>query len=461
MGEIWNLGGLLNTEVEAGEDIRNAKSDWRNVESLIGGLQRSRWIYNSTDKEGKRVYDEVNKDIGLIGVFEKHRGKLVFDRKLANEIERYLKQFLNLNADHVAFFNDVLIGVNLITFDSAYESRWWDILDINDSELQRDIHNLDSIDPKWNVAPKAFNQSCVWLCYQFHNSPHLNAEEKEVVKLNLITILCVTLFSSMYRHFFNLGTTNRNIALATYANLSKKYGIKNTGNWANFFKAYSYFVLCKESKWYPVYTKFYPDKGLIDMVSGIQVSIKSVLINIRGEMQDVIDNDKAMQTTGLLKDFGEGDTVVDVVKDFTQYYVYLDSCINNIQTLKKQAILEVTNKLIHTSPEHYVVACLEGIVQNHNDKKVYDWLRLIVRWALEYANSSETPVANLGKLVPKLRGLLSSSTVTELQVKEIKEFGNDFCKRFIPTKSENHLAATRNAVVLYMVIRVLSIKAFN
>ena len=461
--DLFKVASLLEIEIEeeAGEDIRNARSDWRKIKDLVGTLEQSRWIYGAAGKEGRRVYDEVNADEGLKGVFERHRGKLVFDRKLANDVERYLKRFLNLNHDHIAFFNDVLIGVNLIKFDRDYESQWWDILDVNESELQRDIHNLEAMDPSWHVAPKAFNQSCIWMIYMFHNTKLLNDEEREVVKLNIMMLLCVTLFSSMYRHFFNLGTTNRNIALATYANLSKKYGIKNTGSWANFFKSYSYFILCKDSKWYPVYTKHYPDKGLIDMVSGIQVSIKSVLINIRGEMQDVIDNDKALQTTGLLKDYGEGDVVVDVVKDHTQYFVYLDSCISNIGTLKKAEILDVTNKLIHTAPEKYVVACLEGIVANHTDRKVHDWLKLIVRWALEYANSNEIGINSLGKLIPKLRGLLSSSTVTELQVKEIKEFGDNFCKRFIPTKSANHLAATRNAVTLYIIIRVLSIKAYT
>lgn len=408
-----------------------------------------------------KLYTEVDRGKSIYTVFKSLGSHVKFDLKLANECTRYLKQFMNFNQEHVNFFGDVLMGTNLITFTKAMEDQWWDMVDINDDELQREINSLESIDPSWNVAPNAYNQSCIWLIHGFHNSKLINKEVKHRVIVDIITMLSCKFLSSMLHNFFNRGRADKNIAMATYSALSKKYGIKNTGNWGNFLRSYATRITADDSKWYPVYTTHKPDRGVIDMINDIQVGIKSVVVNIRGEMQNVIDNDKAIRTTGLIME-SEGDTVVvDVTSNYSSYTDYILTCLFNKETFVKDEILDACTKLIHTVNERYLRDTLISMSDNSSSNGNIGRLCIeIVTWALQYAKSEGIEPSQLGTLLIKVRGLLTSSNFS-VETNQIKDDTEKVIEPYIPTKSSIQVAACRSAVILYVIIRALTKQRYS
>src|SRR5690606_16040062 len=206
-------------------------------------------------------------------VFEEHASGLKIDKALIKRIHEYEREFVNRNDDHIQFFGGNLLGVERPRFKSSDWNNWFDnVLMIDDVALRSDLHSLPTIDPSFVVTSDVMYLSCVWLVHAIFNS-NLSANDKQQGMIDTLLIFQYKAITSKIAHDFKY-SVNREVALATYAALSKKFYIKKYGTWGKVLLARAEDIISRNSIHYQAIKYFDKDKKITDMVSDVQGRVR-------------------------------------------------------------------------------------------------------------------------------------------------------------------------------------------
>lgn len=394
-------------------------------------------------------------------IYDRAMATVDIDNKLFKQVDRFAQQFIYKNDDHVNFFGSNLTGVYPVRFTTQDKNDWnIDLLDLDETEIRREILKLPYIKDTWVRGTDVMNLSCLYLVHRIQTDASLNPKIKHRASMDVLLALHFKLISSLMAWFFKYPVDPR-IAEMTYANLSKKFAIKRFGSWYKVLENRCADIISSQSTWKTTIERFNDDMAIQNMINDIQGRLRAMIKKIWAVMAQVREDDAKMLIVSAKVDLGDKVVVRDLIRDEQQYIRYLkDVSIDKARFIKDDLINVIAN-VMTTMPEaqlkpvlsHYCELCSNG---DEATLKLGDEIML---HAFEHMNKDRTSNSrnlNLGNTLIKFRRLYIASRNKEPKMMFIKEQSEAVTIPAAKTKSMTVVSSLRTGLLLYILLRTLS-----
>lgn len=387
---------------------------------------------------------------------------------LYKKIHIFERLFVNRSDDHIRFFGGNLLGVHPIKFKTSDKNEWLDdILGIDESETREKILALPSIKSEdWVRYTDVVNLSCLYLVHLIYKMPingSFTQKVKEQVITEILLILQYKFFSSILSHYFKY-PADEATALATYAALSKKFAIKQYGNWYSVLESRAKNIMLPTSIHIVTTLKFDNDDDIFYMISDIQGRLKEMVKKIWNVFADIRSLDARILSTGGTIEL-DGKTVVkDVSREFPPYRRYIGEVITERKRFVIEDLIGVISSAMHTMPDKVLFDTLNYMVDNYNSKDVQDLLEETLLHAFEYLNNdrrARESMNDIGQLISKLRALYMASRSSDPALLKMREIGERIVSKCAVGRSAAVIASVRTGLLLYIVLRTFAKKHYG
>lgn len=405
-------------------------------------------------------------DKNIKAVFDDVCSNLVIDSKLVKRISDYKTRFINRNSDHVAFFGGNLIGVHVIRFTPADRTEWFnDILECDESDLEDRLYSLPDVNPEFSISSDIFNLSCLWLTYALERNTKLSSRDKENGRFDTIMMLNIKLITSLMYHYFKY-PADEEIARATYAELSYRFAIKQYGSWYKVMEVRTQDILDRKSIHYKTLKEFDRDVDINYMLNDVQGRLRDMVKNIYSVFMNIHAQGTRISTTSSILEHDGVEIFKDKVKSLSNYTRYILSVIPDKNSFMKEDLIQVIEKMIKTMPPKFFRLGLEWLSLNYGGKytnKIDELVTETMAHAFDYLGGNRSLMRNttdLPGLISKLKGTYMSSRNTDPTLKKIREGFEEIAKMATGSKNSNVIAGVRTGLMLYIVVRAISMKHY-
>lgn len=401
----------------------------------------------------------------IADVFMEDCPDLVVDNRFYLRIRNYDRGFVTKNPDHSNFFGGNLIGVYTVRWSEVDKNVWYDdILIADEAELKRDIRSLPSIDPSFKVSSDPVNLSCLWLIHQFHHASKLSQAKRDEGKLMVMRILHYKFISSLLYRFFKY-PARKEVAEAAYDLLSRRFQLKQAGSWGKFIDMRSQDLLSKNSIHYKTYVDFNDDEAIIAMVNDIQTRIRQTFKNINNVFYDVLRSGTGTKstTTKLVELDGEV-ALRDQHRNIPIYQRYIAGIINDANSFIRSELVDVVTSTMSSVAPKSFLEILRYVSLQYGQPK-FDYVSELVSetisHGLEYMSERRIRSTDLVNLVTQLKRTYTSSMASDPNLKHIKALAMDLVDKSSRSKSSSIKAAERTGLLMYIVLRTLTMKHYS
>lgn len=406
---------------------------------------------------------------GVKGVFNRGCADLKIDKKFTVKLHQYAQGFANKNEDHIAFFGGTLMGVNPVRFKNEDRNRWFDdILEADDLAMEDELHQLEAIVPSRMVSSDVMNLSCLWLTHAIYVSPYLSTKEKEDAMMDAIMVLQYKFITSILAYWFKY-PADEAVAIATYAALSKKFGLKVYGSWGALLRSRAEDILAQGKIHYLTYTKFDNDKDIVYMVNDIQGRIKDILKNVRDKFEIIRLNPKGLiKSTSSTTITLDGDTKVrDKKRNFVIYRRYIHTVMGDRATFIRPELVDVIDDAMNAMSRERFLEALNYLSVNHGangDPDIAELVDETLSHAFDYISTNRDVMHNpndIGGLVAKMRSLYMASKGSDPTLLKMRALAEKIVQRAVKTKNGSVIAAVRTGCMLYIILRTFTMNHYK
>jgi hypothetical protein len=400
--------------------------------------------------------------------FEKHCFHIIFDAKFLTKVKVYEQQFVNKNDTHIAFFGGNLMGVHPVRFKDEDRNRWFnEVMDADEDSLEDDLHALPAILPHRHVSSDVMNLSCFWMAHKFLTSPLLTEQQRYEGALASILVVQYKFITSILTDWFRYNA-DPIIAQATYAALNKRFGLKVAGSWGALLRIRAAAVVGKGELHYKELLSFLNDDKVVYMVNDTQGRIKDILKNIR-DVFTIVKNSPEMQirtSSSMIEMDGEL-KVRDKTRLVSTYMRYILEVLPDKNSFMVPELIDVIAKTVPTMPKSSLQATLQYMSANSSpraDKDVQQLCTVVLQHAFNYLARNPNVMENqsdIGGLLKKMRALYQASRTNDPQILEMRELAEGIARRTLKSKNGVLIAAVRNAVLLYILLRTFTMKHYR
>lgn len=394
--------------------------------------------------------------------------KTPIDDKLFAKLQEFKQLFINRDDEHIKFFGGNLLGVNPIKFLPRDKNELLDVIfQVDEDHIKDSAKKLPSMkNEDWIRYTDPVNLCCLYLVHRIYKLPVTNKftdKDKEKALLSVLLILQFKFFSSLLSHYFPF-KADEATALATYAVLSKKYAIKQHGNWLNVLINRSQNIISEDSTHINTITNFDTDEDIFYMISDIQGRLKEMVKKIWAVFAEIREmNIKILSTGGTIE--LDGKTVIrDISNELANRRRYINEVIKERNRFVKPELVSVITSAMYTMPEQVLFNTLNYIVDNYNDKRVTSLIDETLLHAFEYLNSDRRAKAAMDdilQLITKLRALYMASRSSDPGLLKMRELGESIVKSATVGRSAAVIASVRTGLLLYIVLRTFSMRHYG
>jgi hypothetical protein len=392
---------------------------------------------------------------------DRHCKHLTFDKSMLTRVQAYQMQFANKNEAHITFFGGNLMGVEAVRFKPEDRNKWFEeVLEVDETALEDDLHALPEVVTHRHVSSDVMNLSCVWVIHKFLTSDKLNDDQKYDGAMASALILQYKFITSIMTNMFHW-SADPIIAQATYAALSKRFGLKVAGTWGELLRQRADDIVRKGGLHYQRLVKF--DKDIDYIVNDIQGRIKSFLNNIR-DVFEIVRHSPEMQ----IRNFGstielDGEIKIrDTTRMVTQYRNYLLEILPDRNAFIINELVGVIAKTVPQMTNDLLTKVLTYFANNASvkaDPRVQRICDLVLQHAFNHlATNPDTMLSksDLPGLIRKMRNLYQASRTTNPMILEMRELTEAIAKVATGSKNKVLIPAIRNAALLYILVRAFT-----
>lgn len=401
--------------------------------------------------------------VSILGIFESECGDIKVDRKLADMVGSYVTEFANRNEDHIAFFGGNLMGVQRLRFTTDDRNRWMDdIIGGDDMALKDLISDATDIVATRIVSTDPMNISCMWLCHRFYNSK-LPDKVKHRAMLDTMLALQYKFISSILAHWFRY-QADHDVAVATYAMLSKKFGLKRHGTWGKLLEYRAEEIISNRSIHLGTIKTFHNNADIVYMVNDIQGRIKDILKNIRDVFEEVSHDPKMLiRNTSKLGTNLDGDTIVkDMFKDDAKMKRFINTVVMDKTSFVKPELVSIIVDIMPTVHERLFTELLDYMSLNsgrRGDKNIAPFLEGVLDHMFDIQSTLRGPERrrnNITGMLARLRGLYTASKSNDSDLATVKDLGERIASSGVSTKNAAMIKSLRTCIMLYVALRAMA-----
>lgn len=430
-------------------------------------MNQEDWGDPKYDDWGMLVYSGENRTdpstpgyVSIRSIFESECGDIKVDRKLAQAVGSYVTEFTNRNEDHISFFGGNLMGVDRLRFLTEDRNRWMDdIIGGDDMALKDLISEATDIVASRIVSTDPMNLSCLWLCHRFYNS-NLPEREKHRAMLDTMLALQYKFISSILAYWFRY-TADRDVAVATYARLSKKFGLKRHGTWGKLLEYRAEEIIGPRSIHLGTIKSFDNNADIVYMVNDIQGRIKDILKNIRDVFEEVAHNPKLLiRSSSQLGTNLDGDRIVrEVFRDEPKMRRYVHTVVLDVNSFVKPELVGIILDIMPTAHERLFGELLDYMARNsgrRGDKNIAPFIDGVLDHMFDIQSSlrgAEARRNNITGMLARLRGLYTASKSNDVDLAAVKDLGEKIARSGVSTRNDAMIKSLRTCIMLYVALR--------
>ena len=404
----------------------------------------------------------------LAEVFDHHFRHVKFDNKLAVSMYKYHIHLSTMNSEHIQFFGGNLLGVNILRFTPRDVKRFFDIeLNINYEDLEKDIRTLKTIYHENSISGDIFNLSLFYIIHRFYTTTLLPEPRRMRAAYDTALIFCYRCTFALTNNYFRTPCDPK-IAQAAYANLSNKHLIKKLGSWKKLcdYRATRIVEKTTEDKKpglnYERLYLFNDDLAVTSIIQDSQGRFKSIFHLYYDEFDKVHkDGESIAVSTATIKD-ADGDEVLrEKTKGAANFITYIRGIINDSAGFLDNDLITVVADMNGNSSFRMIRGSLEWIADAYHNPKynqaVDKFITDVVAQGVYYIEYN-IPVhrrKDLPFILVTLKNLFLSTQSTDAELLSIRTQGEKLLRAYQKTISPSLMTATRSAVSLYIILRVL------
>lgn len=411
-------------------------------------------------------------------VFDQECSHVKIDIKFYKKICELEAKFVNKKQEHIEFFGGTLTGAHVVRFTQEDADAFFvDLLQADDANLRdlvyavKDQRGHPVIVQSRHISSDIFNIACFWLIHAIHHSPYLDDAHKQEAKIRICTYLMYKYLTSLMAWYFKY-PADPEVCAATYAQLNYKFILKQTGSWGATIREFASKAVALDG----IHAKRIDrldqddtdanDNQVVKFLNDTQGRIRDTFKNIYAVFMDTHTKGMRISTKSALVETDGEIILKDKANSLIAYTRYLKSIISDEHSFIRQEIVDVIAKVMHTMPERLLVNTLKWMSQNYGhtkDQVVERAVDLVTEHAFDYLSANQSILGargDLAGLISKLRGTYMSSRATDAKLLETREMMEDIVYEATRTRNESVIAATRTGVMIYLVVRMFSMRHY-
>ena len=397
----------------------------------------------------------------------KYLSHIDLNRRFMEDLTKYYFKLFTKDENTMSFFGEGLWGVYPISFTLTDSNEWFDeIIQVDDTNLRHRIKELYAdnvnIDVKWQRANDVVNLTLIYLVHIFLTS-RLNDRDKVKGASYCLNILQYKFISSLQNHKFKYGV-DKAIAIATYAQLTRKVMIKCFGSWKELFDKRALDIIDPRGIHYKVLMSYRDDYEVIKLVQEIQNRMRKMANFLTDEFYKVREQGKGIESSSKIISSEEGDRISDSIQKFNVYKNYLHSIIIDRNSLIKEDLLDIIAKTTRRIPSNTIKESLEWISDNsYSDlkEKINTWLTSTLEYSFKIIRETGLKTNQISQIIHKLRTMFLSSRTSNEKLTEAKESGLELIMMSDITNSKSSQITLRSSLMIYMVLRTLAMNHYG
>lgn len=401
-------------------------------------------------------------------VFEEECHDLVIGPDLAKRVIQYQLGFVNKNEENIKFFGGNLTGVQVVRFTNT-DRAWWfeDILGADEDVLREKLIALPAVFADRLVSSDTMNISCAWLVHCFLNAGNIPDKLKHAACISVLLVLQYKFLTSrLYRHFHY--PADRATAEAAYAALSMKFALKKYGSWGATLNARAEAIIDPhEGLHYKTLKMMNNDVAVGYFLNDTQTRIRDMLKNIVNIHYAVSKQGGKISSVSAVIEHDGAEILRDRTKSLSAYTRYLNSIVTDKNSFIREELLVIIEKIIHTMPPAMFRKTLDWISDNYRNSKhgeIEEVLKETLVHSFDYIMHHQSAARNgtdIAGLLVRLKGVYTAARSTDPILFSLRENMEAIVKQATATKSSSTLSPIRTGVLLYIVLRAITMKHYT
>lgn len=382
--------------------------------------------------------------------------KVKFDKKLLDKLIKYRTEYIFKNDQHTEFFSGNLTGVHIIRFTyKEFDHIFKDVLNIDPLKVDKIIRLSKNFNQEYKIEGDAFNHTVTYMAHRFLTSTDIKKEEDRILGAQeSIMFFLLRSISALISHRFKY-PADIHVAKRTYEALSNKFLIKQLGSWYNVLDYRAKAAIEKEGIHYKTLIDFEDDAKVRYILTDLQTRMSDLIKNIYAvHMEASHDGNRVKETTMVGTD-PEGGLVF---KDHVGGPNIYTNKINNLLTdnrIYRPTLSDIVTDIMPTVNNGQIKDMTEWMGNNYiseHNTLIKDFVEQSMLFCITYiSNNKLLPrySKDIGTLLNKLKGAISSSRSTDVNLFRLRDLGSDIISLMNSRYNDQQTAATRTGVILY------------
>lgn len=405
-----------------------------------------------------------NRDNAVKDIFDQMVDDLEITPRWVQTLKRYVYGFATKDNDHTEFFGSPYLGTHRILFKTSDRVTFFrDIIDVDEVRLRDELIKTKWINKDFKVSSSAFNLSIVYLMHRVQVAD-LPPQLKEDALINLVMLFHYRIMTSIMNHYFGY-LVKPNVAITTYNKLSLKFDIKRYGSWNALFRARGEYVIDRNKGiHYETFAKLDNDKKIVYMVNDMESRLKGVINDYTKVLYEVKDSVDLVETdSGLAMLDGELN-IKDVQKHVNRYKNYIGVVLADKNSFFKQELATYAAKAIPRTDADKLDMILRDFPAQwaHPKGDSYrEFVDDVTTHMFEYLATNNIRSDDIKNVFFKIRGAYTSSKSTNALLHKLRVNGDEIVKVMTGIKTEIKITSLRTSLMLYIVLRTLTMEAYR
>jgi len=397
----------------------------------------------------------VSKFKDIKEVFKKHLPRLQLDRKLLKRLYIFRTQWMYRDENHINFLSTNLIGVYPISFTKQDEEVLYEMFEVDISELRNDLYTLEDIHADRHVSSNPLYLLFLYLMHVVYESK-MSKHDKEKYLFELYYIISIKILTSLMSYYYK-DPLGKDVAMAAYERLSKKFLIKQTGSWMKLIEAkvedvmYPRGVHAKRLKRFKTLDATYA-------IADIQGKYRSIVKELTRVVYEVIELHESREMRSILSTNDEGkEELLDITHQNAIYHQAVKDVIYKEHEFVNDDYIRIMKELYKNLHDKELRITLEYMTKHYTEEKA------LIDKLIDHSLNANISYLYLSKLYPPydksiiavikfLRGFWINSKVKDKDNKEFKRLCKELVIKATKRKTNSIVVTIVVAIAIYIML---------
>lgn len=410
----------------------------------------------------------MSSPITLKMVFDDVFSKVKWDGKLAKRLLQWQTAFVNRNSEHMEFFGSNLLGVHVIRFKQSDVVRFFDeVFNLEYEEVVAKVRTVTTINHTFKVTGDVLNLSLMYTIHRCLTSPEMTNQQQYRSAYDAALIFFYRCICALCSDYF-LYPVDPKVAQATYAKLTNKFLIKRLGNWHKVMDYRTQDLVNKSGLHYDKLVSFKDDDDIVGTIADAQGRIRDMVKNYYGEFVDVHSQGGTISVTkGTGVDIEGEEVIMDKTRGKEVLVMRMRTLLTDKDGFVKDELVQVIAQMNTNSSFRMIKHTVSWLCDSYPDKSlakdIDEFLSMVVIQSQWMIHQSIPPARHkdLPYVLETVKNNFLSTRTTDPDILKIRKLGEKLVKKANGSISNSLALATRTSIILYVILRSLTISSYS